>query len=88
MPFVPVVSKKVSFDGQFAVETRGLWKTNNLSMGGPFISYTLVNEEKNRLFYIEGFVYSPGKNQREDIRELEVILSTFEPTVPQESSGS
>ena len=77
VPFVPVVSRKINFNKKFAVETRGLWKTANLSMGGPFLGYTLVDEELGRLYYIEGFVYSPGKDQREFMREMEVILSTF-----------
>ncbi|ELR69730.1 hypothetical protein C900_04707 [Fulvivirga imtechensis AK7] len=77
VPYVPVTTEKVSFNGKYAIKMTGLWKTNNLSMGGPFISYTLVDEELDRLYYIEGFLYSPGKNQREFMRELEVILSTF-----------
>jgi hypothetical protein len=47
-------------------------------MGGPFISYSLVDEELNRIYYIEGFLYSPGKAQRDLVRELETILSTFQ----------
>jgi len=77
VPYIPVVSKEISFNNKFGVETRGLWKTNNLSMGGPFIGFSVVDEELNRLYYIEGFLYSPGKPQREFMRELEVILNTF-----------
>ncbi|MTI22502.1 DUF4837 family protein, partial [Fulvivirga sp. RKSG066] len=77
VPYIPVLSEPVTFNGHYAMETRGLWRTNNLSMGGPFLSYTLVDEEIGRLYYIEGFVYSPGKSQREFMREMEVILSTF-----------
>ncbi len=77
VPYIPVQSRQISFNNKLAVETRGLWKTNNLSMGGPFIGYTLVDEKLNRLYYIEGFLYSPGKPQREFMRELEVILKTF-----------
>lgn len=77
VPFIPVVSREINFKNKFAKETRGIWKTNNLSMGGPFLGYTMVDEELGRLYYIEGFVYSPGKSQREFMREMEVILSTF-----------
>lgn len=77
VPYIPVVSREYNFNNKYAKETRGLWKTNNLSMGGPFLGYTLVDEDQNKLFYIEGFVYSPGKNQREFMREMEVILNTF-----------
>ena len=78
VPFVPVATQNITFNRKFAVETRGLWKTVNLSMGGPFVSYTFVDESLNRLYYIEGFTYSPGKDQRETIRELETILWTFQ----------
>jgi hypothetical protein len=56
----------------------GLWRTNNKTMGGPFLSYTMVDESSERIYYVEGFVYSPGEDQRETMRELEMILSTFE----------
>jgi hypothetical protein len=60
------------------MELRGLWRTNNKSMGGPFISYALVDQDRGLLYYIEGFTFSPGKPQREIIRELEAILKTFQ----------
>ena len=56
-----------------------IWKTNNISMGGPFVSYVLVDESLNRMYYFEGFLYSPGVDQRELIRELDIILRTFKP---------
>ena len=77
VPYIPVLTKEVSFNDKYGVQVRGLWKTNNMSMGGPFIGYAVVDEELGRLYYIEGFIYSPGKNQREFIREMDVILSTF-----------
>ncbi|MBX2968022.1 MAG: DUF4837 family protein [Cyclobacteriaceae bacterium] len=77
VPFKPLKATQVNFNGKFAMELRWLWKTNNNTMGGPFISYGLVDEEQQRLYYIEGFCYSPGKDQRETIRELEAILWTF-----------
>ena len=74
---LPPVIRQVNFNQKYAVELRGLWKTNNLSMGGPFISYLFVDEKLGRVYYIDGFVYSPSKDQRESIRELETILLTF-----------
>ncbi len=72
-----VFTEDVNFSGNYAVKTRGLWKTNNISMGGPFLSYAIVDESQGRLFYIEGFLYSPGRQQREFVRELDAILQTF-----------
>jgi hypothetical protein len=74
---IPPVETQVSFNDKFAIESRGLWKTNNFSMGGPFLGYMFVDQELNRVYYVDGFVYSPGKDQRELIRELETIIWTF-----------
>jgi len=73
----PIITREVSFNKKFAVEMRGLWRTNNFVMGGPFQSFTLVDEAEGVMYYIEGFTYSPGKEQREIMRELETILYTF-----------
>ena len=67
----------VTFQGKFAVEARGLWKLSNSSRGGGFLSYTFVDEAQDRLYYIEGYVDSPGEKKRPSIRELEAILHTF-----------
>ncbi|MGB3778459.1 MAG: DUF4837 family protein [Tunicatimonas sp.] len=67
----------VTFQGRYAVEARGLWRLSNDSMGGGFLSYTFVDEAQDRLYYIEGYVYSPGEKKRPSIRELEAVLRTF-----------
>lgn len=77
IPFIPVETKEINFNGLFAVEMRGIWRTNNKSMGGPFLSYALADEATGRFFYIEGFTFSPSREQREIMRELETILYTF-----------
>jgi hypothetical protein len=77
VPSNPIIARQVDFNDQFAMEVRGLWRTNNKSMGGPFVGYSLVDQPRGLLYYIEGFTYSPGKPQREIMRELETILWTF-----------
>jgi len=76
--YVKPVQSNTDFNGRFAVETRGVWKTNNLSVGGTFISYTFVDEASSRLYYIEGFVIHPSEDHRELIREMDALLSTFQ----------
>lgn len=78
IPFIPVRARQVNFNGKFGMELRGLWRTNTKTMGGPFICYAFVNEVDNHIYYLEGFVYSPAKKQRELIREMESIAYTFE----------
>ena len=79
MKYVPIAQRNINFDGKYTVETKGAWKTNNLSIGGSFVSYTFLDEETNRLYYIEGFVIHPNEEHREHIRELESLLTTFRP---------
>jgi hypothetical protein len=75
--YKPVLVRDITFRGKYAKEMRGLWRTNNVTMGGPFVSYTFVDEAQGMLYYIEGFSYAPSRMQREIMRELEVILNTF-----------
>ncbi len=75
----PPVSKPLMVKGRYTMETRGLWKTNNISMGGSFVSYVFADNKKGRIYYAEGFVYAPSKmTKREYIRELQVILTSIE----------
>lgn len=75
--YVPIASRTINFNQNYTVETKGAWKTNNNSIGGSFVSYTFVDEESKRLYYIEGFVIHPNEEHREAIRQLEALLSTF-----------
>ncbi|WP_424963151.1 DUF4837 family protein [Ekhidna sp.] len=74
---IPVFTERVNFNEHFAVEARGLWKISDNSRGGPFVSYTIVDEEEGLVYYIEGYVDSPGTRKKNLVRELEAILSTF-----------
>lgn len=72
-----VTARQVRLNNHFAMELRGLWRSNIYTMGGPFLGYALVDEPRGLLYYIEGFAYAPGKDKREMMRELETILWTF-----------
>jgi hypothetical protein len=78
VPDKEVELRDFNWAGKYAAEVRGLWKTNGNMMGGPFLAYALVDEKKGILYYIEGFTYSPSKDQREIMRELETILLSFQ----------
>jgi hypothetical protein len=72
-----VQARQLKFNKHFSIELRGLWVTNNHTMGGPFVSYSLVDQQRGLIYYIEGFAYNPGRNKREMLRELEAVLWTF-----------
>lgn len=75
---INVFTERVNFNGNFAVEARSLWKVSDNSGGGPFVSYTIVDEPTGMIYYIEGYVYSPGTKKKNFIREIEAILGTFQ----------
>jgi hypothetical protein len=78
-------SKAISgFNTSYTVETRGLWNVVGDFMAGPFLAYTVVDETLGRLITVEGYVYAPGKDKRDFLRQLEAILYTFE--LPQKES--
>lgn len=70
----PPVSEHITVDGRFAVLTRGLWRTENYFMGGPFISLTTTNPSGDQIISLSGFVFAPKFDKREYIREVEAIL--------------
>lgn len=74
-----VFIRATTFDDKYAKEARGLWKVSDNSGGGPYISYTMVDEEQQILYYIEGYVYAPGGKKKNLLREVDAILDTFKP---------
>ncbi|OQX79735.1 MAG: hypothetical protein B6D64_04355 [Bacteroidetes bacterium 4484_276] len=76
--FDPPVAKQIEFNGAFAVEMRGIWEVEGDFMGGPFISYTTVDERHNRVVTLLGYVYNPGQDKKDLLRQVEAILHTFE----------
>ncbi len=66
--------RNLRIDGQYAMEMRGQWKTNNISMGGSFISYAVVHPTKGQIYFMEGFLYYPNESHKAALREIEAIL--------------
>jgi len=63
---------------RYITELRGLWKMENgISMGGPFVSITTLDEKSNRIVTIEGLVFAAGYNKRNFMRQVEAIVYSF-----------
>ena len=60
------------------IELRSLWKVENDFMGGPFVSFTVVNKKTNKIVCIDGFVYAPQFDKRDYVRQVEAILNSIE----------
>ncbi|NHF59064.1 DUF4837 family protein [Flavobacteriaceae bacterium TP-CH-4] len=65
-------------DGKGAVEVRGIWDIKNYPMAGPFLTYIINDEKNDRKMVIEGFVFAPAAEKRDDMFELEAILKTID----------
>jgi hypothetical protein len=79
----PVVDTITDFPGGYAVETRGIWKVENDFMGGPFINYTTIDQAKNKVLTLDGYIYYPNQDKGGYLRQLEAIF--FATTFGQES---
>jgi len=72
----------VEIAGLKGVEVRGIWDIKNYPMAGPFLTYILNDKANNRKLVLEGFVFAPATEKRDDIFELEAILKTLKFTSP------
>ncbi|MDD5506966.1 MAG: DUF4837 family protein [Bacteroidales bacterium] len=70
------VFQRIMLNGLFAVETRGAWETVGDYMGGPFVSYSMVDEKQNRLVTLEGYVYAPNAPKTILLHHVESICRT------------
>ena len=67
---------QIKLDGRKAYETKGTWELKNDFMSGPFINYAVIDQEHNRVLVLEGFSYSPSKEKRDLMHELESIIKS------------
>jgi len=74
--YVPA-QKEISLNGVYVNELRGLWHMKGDFMGGPFINYSMVDEKRNRVICIDGYVYCPKFDKREYLREQEALIKTI-----------
>jgi hypothetical protein len=64
-------------DGRFALESRGLWRVEGDFMGGPFLNYTVFDEENQQIITMEGFVFAPELDKRGLLFELESVMNSL-----------
>ena len=73
--FVKPVSKVLpNFPAGYAVETRGMWNVVGDFMGGPFVSYSIVDPTSSKIVTAEGWIFYPNKEKRDLLRQQESIL--------------
>ena len=68
---------ETEINGKPAYETKGLWDVKNAFMSGPFINYAIEDKANNRYVVIEGYVFAPSVEKRNNIFELEAIIKSI-----------
>ncbi len=72
--FITPIHERILFDSKFAVESRGLWRTTNSFMGGPYVAITTLDPSGKNIVTVEGFVHAPKFDKREYVKELEAMI--------------
>lgn len=55
----PITFKRVDFDSNYCIETRGCWRSFGDFMGGPFVTYTVLSPDRKNVIMLTGYVYCP-----------------------------
>lgn len=77
LKYADPVFNEIWINEGYCAELRGLWRMmNGASMGGPFYSHTRLDEVNQRVITVDAFVFAPGKNKRNAIRQLEAVVYT------------
>jgi len=71
---IPKDTLITDFPTHYATEIRGLWRVAHDFMGGPFVSYTFLDKNTNRITTLFGYVYFPNHNKRDLLLQIESIL--------------
>jgi hypothetical protein len=72
----PVQYTETQLADRYASELRGLWDVEGAIMGGSFVCRALLDERFDRVIYIHAFLFAPGKDKRNYMRQLEAIMSS------------
>ena len=84
-PVIETDFRMFRLEGRLWCELRGFWDVENDYMGGPFVSFTTVDQATNRVFTLDGYIYSPKLNKRNFLRGIEHLLYQVKfPTAGQE----
>ncbi len=74
---VPVSCRSFRRNGTDYIEMRGLWTLEGGYMGGPFISYAIIDTVSHHAVVATGFVYAPKEDKRELLRQVEALMYTL-----------
>lgn len=73
---LPILEFEAPIGGKYAKEYRGIWEMAKEFMGGPFLSYAIVDGNSNKFIQIDAFVLAEGKDKRDLLQQLDHIAKS------------
>lgn len=71
---LPIYDYTHDIAGMYTKELRGIWEMENDFMGGPFVTYAILQQEKGKILFIDALVYAPGKQKRDIVQQIEYMI--------------
>ncbi len=75
--YPPHFSAMMYRDRYFGI-LRGFWDVYKHPMGGPFISFSTLDEKRQTIINIEAYVYAPSGKKRNYLRQVEALVYSLE----------
>ncbi len=66
--------RPLRIEGRLWIEMRGFWDVVGDFMGGPYVSYSTIDEATGKVFTIDCYVYSPKYGKRNYLHTLEHLV--------------
>ena len=94
---LPMFVEEKTVNGLYTIEAKGIWDIVNDFMGGPFVSYLMLDEKNGELIFVEGFLHAPARVMRDDpsrsnkrdlMQEVELIVSSTRLAKQQQNKDS
>lgn len=73
---------QILFNNYPAILTQGLWQMSDGSMMGPFINYAFYDTRSQRIYFLDGSVFSPRYDNKSQLQRLDLSLRTFKTFEP------
>lgn len=73
----PLKTETFRLNGDMVYETLGIWTMTHDAMAGPFVNFTVYDEESGRLFMLEFAQFAPKYDKRRFVRQFRAMLRTF-----------
>jgi len=74
---VPFKVEQMNLNGNYTYVIRGLWYTENYFLGGPFVSYSILDTARNRVVTVEAYIYAGKQEKKLYVWQTEAVLRSI-----------